>query len=123
MSSGAITCPIRCHIRQLTKRLWLWESTNLNLCKDWEKDIHNEASSDWNIGIRSRVVYDRGQSSDDQQRAHGENGTRLDEHGGDSLVQSTISSLRPGGTADVPPVQDDPDDDHQGKEDVERNRD
>ena len=31
MSSGAMTCPIRRHIRQSVQRLGLWESTVLSL--------------------------------------------------------------------------------------------
>ena len=31
MSSGAMTCPIRRHIRQSVQRLGLWESTDLSL--------------------------------------------------------------------------------------------
>jgi len=78
MSSGAMTCPFRRHIRQSVQRSGRSrESTNLNLSED-----RREEKRGW--------VFD-GPRYDEQQRAHGEQGTRLDEHGSDGLVQSTES--------------------------------
>ena len=59
-----------------------------------------------------------GHEYDDQQRAHRKKGRRLDEHGGDRLVQSTDPSWGRGSGADVPAAQDEPDDDHEGEEDI-----
>jgi len=56
--------------------------------------------------------------SNGEQRARSEKSTRLDEHGGDSLVQSADSGSRPRGSANVPAVQDEPEDDHKGEGDV-----
>ena len=50
-------------------------------------------------------------------------GRRLNEHGDGALVKSTCSTWSPQGGTNVPTVQDEPDDDHEGEEDVEGNRD
>ena len=54
--------------------------------------------------------------ANDQQRAHGEKGGRLDEHGGDGPVQS---GSRPRSSANKSDVESEPDDDHEGEENVE----
>ena len=59
--------------------------------------------------------------SNNQQRAHSVDGTRFDEHGDDDLAQSTNSSY-PQGSASVLCMQDEPDNDHEGEEDVECDR-
>ena len=100
-SNGAMTCSILRHIGQSR----LWESTNLGLRKDDHEDTRN--------GILDA------QRSNNQHRAHSVKGTRLDEHGDDSLAQS-IDSSHPHGIASVSGVQDKPDDYHKGEEDVER---
>ena len=53
-----------------------------------------------------------------QKRTHSVKGTGLDKHGDDGLAQSTGTGC-PHGDAKVPGVQDEPDDDHEGEEDVE----
>lgn len=58
--------------------------------------------------------------SDEQNRVHGEKGTRLDEYRDDGLVQPTASS--PHSSANAPGVEDEPSDDHEGEEGVERKR-
>ena len=58
----------------------------------------------------------------EQQRVHSVKGRRLNEHRDDALVQSTGSSWSPHDNANVPAVQEESDDDHEGEEDVERNR-
>ena len=78
---------------------------NLSLSEDRYKRIH-----DWVI---DRLQYD------DQQRAHRKEGRRLDKHGGDGLVQSTDSSWGSRGSADIPAMQGEPDNNHGGEEDVE----
>ena len=107
MSSGAMTCPIHHHIRQPIRRVRSWEGTNLSFGKDRYENV------------RSTVPGARW--SKNQQRAHGVQGRRLDEHGDDDPVQS-IGSTVPHGSPNVPGVQNEPDDDHEGEEDVERQR-
>ena len=46
-------------------------------------------------------------------------GTGLDEHGDNGLVQSTSSRRRPDGISNVPAVQDESNDDHEGEDDIE----
>ena len=100
MSNGAMTCLIRRYIR----RARLWESTDLSLREDDQEDTING------------VVDAPG--SNNQQRAHGVKGTRLNEHGDNSLTQSANSGY-PQGISSVPCVDNKPDDDHEGEEDVE----
>ena len=88
-SNGAIACTIRHHIRQLARRMWSWDITNLDLRKDWEEYIHNVASGEENMRITARSGPD--QRSNNNQRAHGEKGTRLDEYGGDRLQSANFS--------------------------------
>ena len=102
-SSGAMTCPICRYISQPTRMPQSWESTNLSLIQDRQEDIHNGTFTP---------------RCDNQQRAHSENGTRLNEHGDDGLGQSTNSG-HPQGRASVSGVYGEPDDDHEGEEDVE----
>ena len=83
----------------------MWESTNLNLTENREGQIRGHASGS--------------PQSDGEQRAHSEKSTRLDEDGGDGLVQFTDSGPRPRSSANVPAVQDEPDNDNQGEDDVE----
>jgi len=59
--------------------------------------------------------------SNEDQRIHSIKGRRLNEHGDNGLVQSAHSGWRPDGSTDAPVVQDEPDDDHEGEEDVEQN--
>ena len=82
-----------------------WECTNLNLGEDRQEGIPNG-------GLRAP-------RSNNQHRAHGVKGTRLDEHGDDRLTQSADPSSTHA-SANVPGVQDEADDDHEGEEDVER---
>ena len=109
-SSGAMIYPFHRHMRRPVQILGTWGSTNLNLSEDREDQI-----PDFDVF--------GGHRSNDKQRAHSEMGTRLDEHGGDGLVQSADSGPRPRGSANGPAVQDNPEDDHEGEGDVERNRD
>jgi len=94
-----------------------WENANLSLCKDWKEDLPGVYSGV--INIRIVVVCGPDQCYDNHQRTHCEKGTRFDEHGGDRLVQSTNSNWRPGGSTEVPAMQDETDDDHQGEDDIE----
>ena len=80
------------------------ESTNLS---------HRESGPENLLGV---VVG--GPQSNEQKCVRGEKGTRLDKHGDDGFVQSTGSTL-PHYGANVPGVQDEPDDDHEGEKDVE----
>ena len=93
-----------CSIRRYIRRPRLWETTNLSLREDDQEDTRN--------GVLDAP------RSDNQQRIHGVKGTRLNEHGDDSLAQSTDSSY-PQGVSSVPSMNDKPDDDHKGEEDVE----
>ena len=86
------------------RRSGLRESTNLNLSEDRHEDIHS--------GVP------RAPRSNNQQRAHGVKGTRLDEHSDDGFAQSADSGY-PQSSASVPGVQDESDGDHEGEEDVE----
>ena len=104
ISSEAMTCPIRRHISQPVRRSKIRESTNLSLGEDGEEDVHN-------------IILD-GQRYNNQQRSHGVEGTRLNEHGGDGLAHSTDSAY-PHGIANAPGVDDQSDNDHEGEEDVE----
>ena len=61
--------------------------------------------------------------SNEQYGANGVEGGRLDEHGDDSPVNSTSAGLSAEGVSDVPAVEDESEDDHEGEEDVERNGD
>ena len=103
MSSGAMTYPTRHSIRKLS-RSWLWENANLNLIEDVEEDVCTVVSSD--------------PRHNEQERAHTIQRTRLNEHSYDGLAQSTVPS-HPHGIASLPDVQDEPDDNHNGEEDVE----
>ena len=105
MSNGAMTCSIRRHISQPVKSSRLWKSTNLSLGKDRYENVRGAVPS--------------ARRSKNQQRAHSVQGRRLDEHGNDDLVQSANSTF-PRGSANVSGVEDEPDDDHEGEEDVER---
>jgi len=67
MSSEAMTCTFRHHMRQPVQWPESWESTNLGLSEDRQEHIHN-----WDVGSPSH---------DKQQRAHGEIGRGLNEHG------------------------------------------
>jgi len=87
----------------------MWESTNLNLTENRVGQI---------LGLAFGSVR-----SNSEQRGHSEKSTRLDEHGGDGLVQSTDSGPGPRSSANVPAVQDEPDNNNEGEDDVERNRD
>ena len=102
MSSGAMTCPIRPHVRQSIQRSGSRESTNLSLSEDGQEDGR---SSD-------------ARPSNNQQRTRGVKGRRFDERCNDGLAQSTNSSSSHGG-ADVPGVPDEAGDDHEREEDVE----
>ena len=106
MSSEAMTCSID-RIRRPVRRSGSRKSTNLGLTKNGREGIHDS---------RFRLC-------NDQQRAHSVKRRRLDQHGDDGVVQSSESTWRPHDCADVPVVQDEPDDDHKGEENVERDRD
>ena len=82
----------------------MWKRADLSLGEDGEEDVHN-------------VIVD-GQWYNNQQRAHGVEGTRFNEHGGDGIAHPT-DSTDPHGIANVPCVQDQSNDDHEGEEDVE----
>ena len=82
-----------------------WESTHLNLTDDsCEETPSGTPSAQW---------------SNDQQRVHSIEGTRLDEHHDDGSAQPTDPG-NPQGGASVPGVHNEPDNDHEGEEDVER---
>ena len=106
-SSGATTCPIRLHIKQPVRRSQLWGSTNLSLAENRHKDIIS--------GVPDA------HRDENQHRVHGENDTGFNEHDDDGFVQSA-DSTHPHCGANVPGVKDEPNDDHEGEEDVERNR-
>ena len=108
MKKGAITCPAHSHVRQPVRGLGRRECANLSLSKDRQEDI--------------RGVISGGPRSNEQQRVHGIKGRRFDEHRDDGPVQSTNFRLSHG-TANIPAMQDKPRDNHEGEEDVERNRD
>ena len=92
-------------LRQITcSKVGLCESTNLSL----RKDTQEETGSDGVVGVPR---------PDNQQRGHCVKGTRLDEHGDDGLGHSTHSAYSHG-SASVPGVSDEPDDDHEGEEGV-----
>ena len=80
------------------------ESTNLSLREDGHKDAH--------------CVVPSADQCKNQQRGHSVNCTRLDEHGDDGLVQSTASAS-PHGSPNAPGMQSEPDDNHEGEEDIE----
>jgi len=101
--------PFHHQIRQPIQGLGMWESTNLDLSENREGQTY---------GLAAGSVRSKG-----KQRAHSEKSTRLDEDGGDSLVQSTDSGLRPRSSANVPAMQDEPGDNNKGQGDVEQNRD
>jgi len=100
-----MTCPFHRLVRQPIQRLKSWENTNLDLSEDRREKI-----PDCVIGSNR---------PDDQQRGHSEKSGGFDEHGGDGLVQSADSIWRSSSSANVPCVQDESDDDHQGEDDVE----
>ena len=100
-----MTCPPRRQMRQHVQRSESWEDTDLGLSEDGEEQIHGNA-------------VDRPRS-DHQQRAHGEKGRGLYEHGGDGLVQSADSSRISRSGANAPGMQDESDDNHEGEDDVE----
>ena len=79
---------------------------NLSLAEDRQEDVCGDVSS--------------GPRYNEQQLIYGINSTRFDMHGDDGLAQSAGSSY-PYGIANLPGVQDEPDDDHKGEEDVKRN--
>ena len=81
------------------------ESTNLSRREGGYEETHNEVS----------VSAHR---SKNQQRARGVEGTRLNEHGDDGLGQTADPSYPKGG-ANAPGESDDPNDDHEGEEDIE----
>ena len=83
--------------------------TNLSLREGTQEDIRNVASS--------APGYHK------QQRVHSIECRRLDEHGDDGPAQST-HSRKTHGHVNFPTVQDEPDDDHEGEEDIkcDRNR-
>ena len=85
ISNGAMTCPVRRHMRQLVKRLRSWDSTNLSLIEDRQEGICNGA-----IGAPR---------SNDQQRAHSIEDTRLDEHSDNCRAQSADLIHPQGGTS------------------------
>ena len=105
MSSDAMTCTFRHHMRQPAHGSDSWESTNLNLSEERQRHKHDRDGSE-------------SPRYDGKQRAHGEKCRRLDEHGDDGGVQSTDSGLRTG--TSLPAEQDDSDDDHESEENVER---
>ena len=104
-SSGAMTCPTHHRIRQPVLRPGSRKNTDLSLRADRHEEIHN--------GIFAGTPR-----SNNQQRAHSVKGTRLNEHGDNSLTQSANSGY-PQGISSVSCVDDKPDDDHEGEEDVE----
>ena len=83
-----------------------WENTNLSLRENKEEETRNG-------------VVPGAPRSDHEHRANSIEGTRLDEHGNDGLAQSIDSSC-PQSSTSVPDVQGEPDDDHEGEKDVER---
>jgi len=70
-------------------------------------------------GIRSTISSTP--QPDQQQRVHSVERRRLDEHGDDGPVHSD-SAGSPPGRENVPAVQHEADDDHEGEEDIKRNR-
>ena len=98
-----MTCPIHRPISQPVRRSGIQTIANLSLGEDGE-DVRN-------------VILD-GQRYNNQQRVHGVEGTRLDEHGEDGIAHCT-DSTDPHGIANVSGVQDQTGDDHEGEEEVE----
>ena len=86
------------------RRSRLWESTNLSLREDGE-----ETFGDVVVGTPRPK---------NQQQAHSEKGTRLNEHGDDGFGRFTDPTY-PHGRTNAPGVQDESDDDHEGEDDVE----
>ena len=72
MSSGAMTCPIRRHVRQSVRRSELWESTNLSFSKDEQKTTR-----------KAIFIIQR---SKNQKRTRSINHRGLDEHRDDGLA-------------------------------------
>ena len=104
-SRGAITCSVPHHIRRIARRSQSWRSTDLSHREDGLGDLLDVAvGAPW--------------QSNEQNHAHSEEGTRLDEHDDDGFVQSADSTLLYYG-ANAPGVQDEPDHDHECEEDVE----
>ena len=85
----------------------MWESTNLCLSKDWQE-------------ITPKAVSGT-QPSENQKRTRSINHRGLNEHGDNGLVQPA-NSRYPHASANVPSVQGESDDYHEGEEDVERNQ-
>ena len=83
------------------------ESTNPNLTNGGHEETPNRVSGT--------------QWYNDQQRVHSEEGTRFNEHHDDGFTQPADPG-NPQGGASVPAKQDEPDNDHVGEEDVERER-
>ena len=101
-----MTCPVRRHIRQLARRSQLWKNTDLGLSEDGQENA---------LG----VILGAPQSNE-QKRVYSVKSTRLGEHHDDSLAHSATFSLSHN-SADTSGVQNEPDDNHEGEEDVERN--
>ena len=80
---------------------------NLGLIDDVQKETQNGGLTI--IGT---------QRSNNKQCAHSVKGTGLNEHGDDRFGRSTDSTY-PYGSTSVPGVQDEPDDYHEGEENVE----
>jgi hypothetical protein len=59
--------------------------------------------------------------TDEQYGADGVQGGGLDEHGDNGVVNSACPSASSEGVSNVPAVEEESDDDHEGEEDVERN--
>ena len=74
------------------------EVTNLNFSDDGQEE--------------TRDVTFSGPQSNQHQRVYGIKRRRLDEHGSNGFIQSTDAGRRPRGSTNVPPVYDEPDDDH-----------
>ena len=102
-----MTCSIRPHIRQPALRSRSLESTNQSLRDGGHEETPNKVSGT--------------QRSNDKQRVHSIEGTRLDEHDDDGLAQPT-DPRHPQGGASVPGVHNESDYDHEGEEGVERKR-
>ena len=105
MSSGEMTCTASRRVSQPGRRSGLQRSANLNLGEDGQENI--------------RSVVSGAPRHNEQQRAHSGKCTRFDEYCDDIFVQSANPSWRPCGSVKVPTMDNKPDDDHKGEEDVE----
>ena len=85
------------------------ESTNLILCEDGQEYVGNPTTGT--------------PGTDEQYGANSVQGTRLDEHGDDGPIDSSRSGTSAEGISNVPAVQDESEDDHEGEDDVEGNGD